>query len=232
MRSVLHSRTTKTVLSLATAGVLATGLAACGSSSSSGGGSGTSTPPSSAPASPVAMIPNLTGVSTTVKLDPSFLKALASLKVKPGVVSPTMLSSAGVVNFPITGGSATYYKPGTHTPYVESNITHTGGISLTAGGKKVELTNFVVDAGTSKLMADVSVNGTSAAKGAYVFFLDGRNLQPLDTTSSPGNAVLTGTEVKISPTAASLLNMTFGTTAIMPYTPVGVATITLKVPAS
>lgn len=222
----------KALMSLAVAGVLATSLAACGSSGSSSASASSSAP--AAAATPVASLTNLTGVSTAVKLDPNFVAALMSLHLTPGVVGTAKLdASTGTVTFPITGGNATYYTPGTRTPYVTSTIDHDGsGLSLTAGGKKVELTNFVVDAGTSKLMGDVSLNGTSVAKGAYLFFLDGRTLQPLQVDKSAGTAVLTGTTVKISPDAAALLNKTFGTTAVKDYLPVGVATITLKLPAS
>jgi hypothetical protein len=220
-------RTSKLILSLASAGAIAIGVAACGSSSSSS----SATPPS---AKPVATLTNLTGTSTSVKLDPSFLGALKTLGLAPGTIgTATLNASTGVISFPITGGSATYYTPGTRTPYVESTIMHDGsGLSLTAGSKTVQLTNFVVDAGTSKLMGDVSLNGTSVAKGAYLFFLDGTTLQPLDTTSEPGHGLLTGTEVKISPDAATLLDSTFGTNGVTAYLPVGVATIDLKLPAT
>lgn len=220
---------TKLVLSLATAGVLATGLAACGSSSSSA--SSSSSTSSAAAAKPLATLPALTGNYTQVTLDASFVKALGTLGLTPGTIGTVKADlAAGTLQFPITGGSATYYAPGSRTPYVESNIEHQGsGFSLAAGGKTVGLENFVVDAGASKLYGDVTLNGKVVAPHAYLFFLDGRTLKPLDTTTEPGNGILEGTEVKISPDAATLLNSTFGTTAVQPYTLVGVAKIDLKV---
>jgi hypothetical protein len=221
---------TKLVLSLATAGVLATGLAACGSSSSSAS-SNSSTPSASTAATPAASLTNLTGNYTQVTLDASFVKALGTLGLTPGGIGTVKADlTAGTLQFPITGGTATYYTPGTRTPYVESNIEHQGsGFSLAAGGKTVGLENFVVDAGASKLYGDVTLNGKVVAPHAYLFFLDGRTLKPLDTTTEPGNGILAGTEVKISPDAATLLNSTFGTTAVQPYTLVGVAKIDLKI---
>jgi hypothetical protein len=218
---------TKLVLSLATAGVLATGLAACGSSSSS---SSASSSPAAA-ATPVASLTNLTGNYTQVTLDPSFVAAITKLGLTPGGIGTVKADlKAGTLQFPITGGTATYYTPGSRTPYVESNILHAGsGFSLAAGGKTVGLENFVVDAGASKLYGDVTLNGKVVAPHAYLFFLDGRTLKPLDTTSEPGNGILAGTEVKVSPDAATLLNQTFNTTAVQPYTLVGVAKIDLKV---
>jgi len=225
---IASKATSKTVLSLATAGLLAGSLAACSSSGSSTASSSPSAGGASASPSPVAALTNLKGVSTSVKLDPGFVQALTTLKLTPGVVGKATLAG-GAISFPITGGNVTYYSPNSGvTPYVQSTINHEGsGLSLSAGGTKVELTNFVVDAGTSKLMGDVSANGKSVLKGAYLFFLDGRTLQPLKSNSD-GTATLAGTEVKVSPDAAALLDKTFKTTAVTPYLLVGTATITVK----
>ena len=64
----------------------------------------------------------------------------------PAPVGTAEISKAGVASFPITGGNVTYYTPGTESPYVQGMIDHDGcGLSLTGGGKKVELTDFEVD---------------------------------------------------------------------------------------
>ena len=56
----------------------------------------------------------------------------------------------------------TYYTPGTESPYVQGMIDHDGsGLSLTGGGKKVELTDFEVDPGKSVLTGKVTVDGRS-----------------------------------------------------------------------
>jgi hypothetical protein len=209
---------------VAVAGVLALTLGACGGSSSS---TSAGSKPSAAP-SPVAALTNLTGEKTEVVLDPGFLAGLTSLKLTPGLVGTAKLTN-GTLSFPITGGSATYYTPGTRNPYVESSIQHQGsGISLTNGKTKVELTNFVIDAGKSILTGDVSANGASVAKGADLFFLDGRTLQPLMVDKQAGTGVLYGTTVSLTKTAADLLDKTYGTTALTEFFKVGVARITLK----
>lgn len=197
-------------------------LAACGGSSA-----GTGSEPK-ADASPVAQLDNLTGVKTEVIVDPGFLQGVQSLKLTPGVVGTATLTN-GTLAFPITGGSATYYTPGSRSPYVESNIKHDGsGISLTDGKTKVELTNFVVDAGKSILTGDVSANGASVVKGAPLFFLDGRTLQPLQVNKAAGTAVLFGTTVSLTKEAADLLNKTYNTNALTEFFKVGTARITLK----
>ena len=218
----------KSVSAVVLTAALSLSLSACGSNDTAkpaNGGSATTD------VKPLATLTNLTGTSTAVKLDPMFLAGLTSLKLTPGVVGTAKLTDGSLI-FPITGGSATYYKPGSRTPYVESSIKHEGsGISLTDGKTKVELTNFVVDAGKSMLMGDVSANGASVVKGAPLFFLDGSTLKPLDTTTEAGKGILEGTKVELTKAAADLLNTTYKVTALKPFFPVGIAKITLALPA-
>ena len=200
------------------------GLAACSSSSKSS--SATADQPAAA-STPVAKIDALTGQSTSVTLDPAFLKGLTALKLTPGPVGSAKISGA-VATFPITGGNVTYYAPGTVTPYVQGLINHDGsGLSLTSGGTKVELTNFVVDPAKSVLTGKVTANGKVAVESAPLFFLDGRTLKPLQA-GTDGTAVLEGTTVSLTKEAAALLDTTFGTTALTEYFPVGVAKITVN----
>ena len=201
------------------------GLTAAGCSSSAESTSSSSSP--SASATPVAQIDNLTGVNTQVKLDQGFVDALGTLKLTPGVVGTATLTD-GVLSFPITGGNVTYYTPGSVSPYVTGMIDHEGsGISLTDGKTKVDLTNFVVDPGTSKLYGKVSANGKVVVEKAYLFNLDGSTSKPLQT--GPNNtAILEGTTVLISPDAAELLNSTFNTTAVTDELVVGIAKITVN----
>ena len=219
----------RTLVAFASVGVLALGAAACGSDDDSGS---TSTA-AAAKAKPVAQIDSLTGKDTSVALDGGFLKALGTLKLTPAAVGSAAISKTRVASFPITGGNVTYYKPGSVSPYVQGEIDHDGsGLSLTsADGKKVELTDFVVDPGTSTLTGTVSVDGKVAADSAPLFFLDGRTLQPLKTNSSAGTATLQGTTVKLKQDAAALLNKTFGTDALKGGLPIGVATITVNTAA-
>ncbi|GAA1459631.1 hypothetical protein [Williamsia maris] len=226
----------KTVMAAAIAAIAILPAAACSSDDSSDSGSSSSAA-ASAPASsaaaestpaPVATIPALTGRDTAVALDTGFTDALTALKLTPGVVGGAKLENGSLV-FPITGGNVTYYTPGSIQPYVQGKIEHAGaGFSLTAGDTKVDITNLTIDPGTSKLMADVAVNGQVAATQAIVFDLDGSTLKPLQANEADGTAVLTGTTVHISETAAGLLNQTFKTDAVKAGLLVGVATITVN----
>ncbi len=197
------------------------GLAACGSNDESAESGSAST------TAPVAKIDSLTGQGTSVTLDPSFLAGLTSLKLTPGPVGSAKIDGA-VATFPITGGNVTYFTPGTVSPFVQGKINHDGsGLSLTGGGTKVELTNFVVDPAGSVLTGKVTANGKVAAESAPLFFLDGRTLKPLQTGAGD-TAILEGTTVSLTKEAADLLNSTYNVTALTPFFKVGVAKITVN----
>ena len=225
MRS--HLIPSKKLATIAGLALLAVPLAACSSQDDTANASSNTNKSSSAAApKPVASIDALTGDSTAVKLDQGFVDALTQLKLTPGVVGDAKLK-AGSLIFPITGGNVTVFKPGAVSPYVIGQLQHeNSGLSLSAGGTKVELTNLNVDPGVSRVYGDVTVNGKTAVTSAYLFSLDGRTLKPL---AAQGNkAVLEGTKVAISPVAAPLLNETFKTDAVKPGLLVGIAKITVN----
>ena len=209
----------KVAIGIAAAAIVALPLSAC---SSSGGSK-----------KPLASVPDLSkGKSTAVALDAGFLKDLTALKLTPSPFGTATVSKAGVASFPITGGHVDYYKPhGPVEPYVQGDIQHNGsGLNLTAGtgatAKKVTLSNFDINPGTSKLYGQVSLNGKVVAAHAYIFNLDGNTLKPLQKAN--GTAILQGTTVEVSPVAATLLDQTFGTTAVKAGLVVGIATITIQ----
>jgi hypothetical protein len=205
--------------------VLALGATACGSDDDESSGAAAKSAPE-----PVAQIDRLTGRTTAVTLDAGFVGALEALEVTPGPVGEASISNAGVASFPITGGNVTYYEPGTVSPFVQGRLDHDGaGLSLTAGGKTVELTDFVIDPGASVLTGTVSVDGEVAAEEAPLFFLDGRTLGPLEANGD--TAVLEGTTVKLKAEAAELLNSTFGIQDLEEGLVVGIAKITIDTAA-
>ena len=208
---------------LLTVAALAFAVAACGSDDSTGEQT------SAEDVKPAAQIDNLTGVDTQVTFDSGFVDALTKLEVTPGPVGDAEISKDGVASFPITGGNVTYYDPSSPVrPYVQGVIDHEGsGLSLTAGKTEVELTDFVIDPGTSELTGTVSVNGKEAATDALLFDLDGSTLEPLKTNPN-GTATLAGTTVKLSADAASLLNDTFGITDLEGGLVIGISAITVK----
>ena len=226
---------TKSLTALLSAGIVVAALAGCsqsGTGDANQSGAGSSAPASSSATPSAAPTPALQteigGKTTQITLDAGFLKALTTLKLTPGTIGSATLSKAGVLTFPITGGNVTYYDPATKVrPYVQGEIDHSGsGLSLSAGGKKVELKDFVIDPGNnSHVSGDVYLNGKSVVKGANLFRLDGSTLNPV---TKDGDAyVLEGTTVYVSEDAAALLNKTFGTDAVTGDLKVGIAKLTV-----
>ncbi|MCU1513327.1 MAG: hypothetical protein JWO10_417 [Microbacteriaceae bacterium] len=216
----------KATISIAAAGLLVAGIA--GVSASSAFAAPEAHSASSSIPAPKAAVPNLLGGDTGVLLDSGFTGALTSLGLTPGVTGNATLTD-GSVHFPITGGSVVYWDPkGSYRPYVQGIIEHDGsGLSLTAGSTVVTLANFTVNPGNSILYGDVAVNGESAAVQAPLFDLHGGTLKPLKVDGS--NAILTGTTVHISETAAGLLDKVFATDAVKKGLLVGIATITAQI---
>ena len=222
MRSNLKTK----LVAVASIGVVAFGITACGDDSDSGS---TGDSASASAPKPVAAIDDVTGQSTAIALDTGFTDALTSLGLTPGVTGDAALTDGSLI-FPITGGNVTVFKPGQVSPYVIGQLQHVdSGLSLTAGDTVVKLSNFNVDPGVSRVYGDVYVNGELAASSAFLFQLDGRTLEPLKVEGS--EAILTGTKVQISEVAAGLLNDTFKTDAVTAGLLVGIATITVDVPA-
>lgn len=196
---------------------LGLGLSACGDDGDEAG---------DGPVRPNVELAAVSGKTTAIKLDKGFVKALGSLGLTPGTVGGGRLADGSLV-FPITGGNVALYTPGEVSPYVIGQLQHEGsGLTLSAGGTTVRLSNFVVDPGISRVYGDVAVNGQTAVTSAYLFRLDGRTLMPVQQEGR--FAILEGTQVFISDVAAPLLNDTFGTKAVTDELLVGVAKITVN----
>jgi hypothetical protein len=215
------------VAGVAISAVLGLGACSGGDATASDSNSSSSSPQFARP-EPVASLAAIpAGGSTAVALDADFVAALGTLGLTPGVVGDATLAD-GSVSFPITGGTVSLFDKGSgYRPYVQGTLLHqNSGLSFTAGATTVEITNFTVDPGTpARLFGDVAVNGEQAVASAPLFDLDGSTLNP--PAIEDGNAVLQGTEVKLSPEAAELLNQTFGTDALAGGLLIGVATITV-----
>jgi hypothetical protein len=228
----LTKTATKTSLALALALTATLGLGACGAADEGAAASGSSSVSANLEteaASAVATVPAVPGGMTEVALDADFVAALGTLGLTPGVTGGATLTD-GTVAFPISGGTVTLYdKTSGYRPWVQGILFHEGsGLSLTAGGTTVQLTDFAVDPGKpARLFGNVAVNGQPAASSAPLFDLNGKNLKA-PTMNADGSVELTGTSVNLSPEAAALLNKTFATDALSGGLVVGIATITVE----
>ncbi len=155
------------------------------------------------------------GGATSLTLDPAAAAALSSLGVTPGVSAPATANPDGSLSFPITGGRVNLKS-------LAGSITHSGGITLTAGSLPsgvtvVSLADFTINTRTKQLTA--TING-----GARAAILD------LDL-SAPAVAVK-GRRVTVGNVGASLtqgaadaLNGAFGVTAFTAGLKLGTATV-------
>ena len=170
------------------------------------------------PASDATAIPRLSGEATNVTLDAGTVKALTGLGVKVAPVGDAKVAG-GVASFPITGGMVVIHKDKSYQPgWIAGSVIHDGsGLEFSAGGKKLTLTDFVVDPGTSLLTGTVG-----KTTGVPLLDLDGSDVE---VAMEGSNVVLQGTVAKLHATAAKALNTTFGTTAVKAGMPLGVVRV-------
>lgn len=149
------------------------------------------------------------GGATTLKLDAGAAGALQSLGVTPGVVGDATAGADGLA-FPITGGKV-------DAKTLAGDITHSGGISLTKGGTRVELTDFTIGIDDTPALSAL-VGG----QRAEILTLDVSAVK----AGVDGDAiVVSGVVAKLTPAAAQALNAAFGTTAFTGGLTLGTATV-------
>ncbi len=159
------------------------------------------------------------GGRTTVELAPSFLAALTSLRVAPGPIFPGRLEEGakGVfAAFPITAGAI---DAGT----IKAEIDHAGGLSLSAGATKVELTDFIIDLTGAKpvLTGLVTVDGSLLTR-LPLFDL---NLAASTVKAQDGRVAVTDVAVTLDAGAASALNGVFHIAALSGGLAIGTAKV-------
>lgn len=145
------------------------------------------------------------GGRTELALDGGTLAALGGLGVSPGIVAPATLRGTTAA-FPITGGKV-------DATTLAGSIDHSGGISLTAGATRVELTNF--DIQLPKLL--LQVNGGDPAPAVDL------DASAAKVAVNGRNVTVSGVVAKLNAAGASALSGAFGTT--VPEVTLGTATV-------
>jgi len=151
------------------------------------------------------------GGRTDLALDAAAGAALASLGVTPGLVGPAAANPDGSFAFPITGGKV-------NAESLAGDVRHSGGISLTRGATRVELTNFDIDTAERTLSANV----TGVSGKVAILSLD---LSAIRRTDADGTVTVANVPARLTDAAADALNAAFGTTAFTEGLQLGVATI-------
>lgn len=215
------SRRPRAALALAAAAALT--FAACGDDANDQNESGQPNTQASRQAAPQAEFLSLRGVSTSVDLDPGTAKVLADNKVTVAPIEPATASTSGgktTVSFPISEGYVAVY-PTDQPNYIRGTFSHTGGLRFTAGGKSLQLTDFIVNPGNSTLTA--TVEGGAAAP---VLDLDGTNVKV--TQDAQGQTRLDGTIAKLSQTGADAMNKFFNVSIFKQGIPLGEVHVVAK----
>jgi len=158
---------------------------------------------------------------TSVILAPSFLSALESLGVKPGGVAPGRLfhrDGKTLAAFPITTGAIDLGA-------LKGEIDHSGGLTLRAGGTRVELTAFAIDIyphAAPVLTGVVTVNGNFLRR-LPLFDL---SLAAASVSKHEDWLAIKNVDVTLDPDAAAALSSVFHTSV-----PAGIGIGTAQVSA-
>jgi hypothetical protein len=161
---------------------------------------------------------NLSDGRTSVTLSNDFFTALNTLGVAAGTIGAGTIRG-GVASFPITGGALDL---GT----AKGEINHTGGLSLSKGNVRVELSSFNVDTlGSAPVLTGlVTANGTLLGRVPLFKLTLPQLTLPLQTGAF-NTLFIPGVRVGLSPEAAAALNSVFGVTAFAADFNIGTASV-------
>lgn len=156
---------------------------------------------------------HLTGGSTALTVDRGTLGVLTANKV---AVTPIKGATASgrTFTFPIKGGKV-------DATTLAGDIDHNGGLSFAAGGKKLEVQDFVINAGKKTLTAKVRGTDTRIP----LLELD---LGKAHITKGTSQVVVSNVGASLTGTAAAALNKTFGVHLFKEGLTVGVARVTAR----
>ena len=146
--------------------------------------------------------------STALTLDPGTATALTSLGVTPGVIAPATVAGDGL-NFPITESLT--------RAVITRRITHTGGISLTAGSTRVSLTDFWINFGYEPNLS--ALVGGSRVRILSLDFSQAR------TRFGGGQLSVGPVTARLTQVAADALNSAFNVGAFKKGLVLGTATV-------
>ncbi len=131
--------------------------------------------------------------ATTLQLDPGAASALTSLGVTPSPIDPASAGSDGL-RFPIVNSLPSALRNGV--------IKHSGGIALTAGSTRVELTDFYIN-------LDARPDLSALVGGKRVSILD-LDFSTANIRFRNGRLVIGPVGGNLTATAAGALNSAFG----------------------
>lgn len=157
--------------------------------------------------------------TTSVVLSSQLLSAATALNVALDDVGPATVDG-GVAFFPFTGGVIDVAN-------AAGEILHGGGLSLTAGGVTVTLTDFIIQTSTHegpRLTGLVTAGGNFVGRAPlFALQLPAPSL-PL-APNAQGRIVIRNVPVTLTAEAAAALNGAFRVTAFTAGLPIGTAKV-------
>lgn len=156
---------------------------------------------------------DIDGGRTSLTVDRGTLKVLTDNKVS---VKPVRGASASgrTFTFPITDGSV-------DAKTLAGTIEHSGGLQLSAGGKKLTVVDFIIDTRKSVLTARIAGTHTR-------FALLNLNLKNAKIEKGKNHVVVSNVKATLTKGAAGALNKTFGVKFFKGGLTIGVAKVTAR----
>jgi hypothetical protein len=198
----------KIIATVAASGVIlavGAGLAACGSSDSDTTTADVATTPA---------LVTLTGDNTYLVLDSGTATVLTDNGVAVAPAAPAVAAEAGI-SFPITGNQVDA------ATLASGVITHTGGLTFTAGGTELTVTDFSVDLATGVLTATLPDGGALP--------LLNLDLSQVEVTDTDVGKNVNGVTGALTADAAAALNSTFGVELFTEGLAIGTLDLTMVV---
>ncbi len=157
--------------------------------------------------------------STNVALSSTFLDALQSLDIAPGVVYPTVLNGT-TANFPISSGAIDLVT-------AKGNFDHQGGLTLSSSTTVVALQDYLIDTtGTAPVITGLAiVNGGLVGRITLFDLTVPSNFKPPLKLTDGVFLNLSPITATLDAQAASTLNSVFGTNGFKAGLSVGTATV-------
>ena len=147
---------------------------------------------------PMTLPATITGGTTAVALDSTFVATVTAAGLTPGAFAPGMLTGT-TATFPITGGDTT-----------TGIILHSGGLSFTRGTNSAIIENFAIDLNALLLRGEVIANGGTPAMNVNLFNIGIGNTLTINSALASGLSNVFG--------VPNLTGATVGVATVSPMT--------------
>lgn len=151
----------------------------------------------------------LGGGATSLTLDPALATTLADNGVSVAPVDPAAAGEDGAISFPITGGELS--QRGAH-------ITHSGGVTFSAGEASLTATDFVVKVRGERGVLLATVGDASVP-------LLSLRLSDAEIGREGAATTIAGVQASLTKEAAAALNATFSVSLFTAGLPVGTVVV-------